>query len=320
VKVQKKESFYLFQDQGVELQAEITNKKDADFVSFTKFNGQPFELSHLDHPLFFKAEAYLYSVGHSSVHVLFSGEDCLFPVFESLRNFSELKGQGRVLFEKDRYDGPISGVLELNGKLYWFDWCMESVGNERSYQEPRIFSLREVSKNEESDLKISIQKLNDLKAELRVVMNPDRYPVNELQKSKQRRIEEIETEIEKVEPELNKLKNIPISAWVDEGVCSSDFAAIQVIHMTKEDSDRYQQWQKDVADALLAEDQKSLNELFKIKQPIQKNEKVIYRVDKTSSDGKVKVILRDHQGQPLPADFWMTGSHDIQDLTHLSAK
>lgn len=97
---------------------------------------------------------------------------------------------------------------------------------------------------------------------------------------------------------------------------SAEFAAIQVINMTKEDSDYYQAWQINVAHALRAEDQRRIDELFS-KRPEAIEENYIFKVYIDNGNGSTKAILRDHQGQPLPSDFWMTSKHSIQDLTHL---
>jgi len=235
---------------------------------------------------------------------------------KNLKLLPEIKGPTKILVALDYYDGPISGFVDISNELYYFDWYMEALEDDDTANGPRIFTLRKAPTDVQPILRIWCKRHEELISELSLLRNPHIFPISDWQKAQLPSPDYVEKILTEHDESMPQIKDLPIMGWMEEG--TSEFAAIQVIHMTKEDSDYYQAWQIDVAHALRAEDQKSIDDLFS-KRPESVGDNYIFKVYIDNGNGSARAVLRDHKGQPLPPDFWMTSKHSTQDLTHLKS-
>lgn len=285
-------------------------------VVFTKLNDSP--ISHVtvnDQALLF-AESQLRLDGYSSFLVGFEGEDPVeFPSVESLASLPKIDTDMVLLYEADRYDGPISGLVEHAGsrQIFWFDWCTESGHGNGS----RVYSLRPVPQETVPQLRCRIKTHNDLSAELHLLELVQQWPVSDRQRSSLRNSVQIQAELDRNQDLLpdSKLRSEVITAWMPD--CMEELAAIKIVWMSKEHSARLENWQKAVALALRSESEQELELLFR--EPAELlTELDLFKVNVPNSDGTSRIIARNHLGQNIGETFWLTANHRIHDFTHLA--
>jgi hypothetical protein len=282
---------------------------------FDEFNGQPLNQSTLCEHALLLAESALRK-RHCTFFYADLGEENLieFPSPEALASLPTISENMTLRLEVDRYDGPISGLVEhsgLDAGIFWFDWCTESGHGESG----RVYSLRRIPFEQEIEVRKKIERLDDLQAELRVLINSQSLPISGRQRKELRTAAQINDELEKLNDSLSieDWRSLLITAWMPE--CIEELAAIRVVWMSHEDSARLEEWELNVAQALARNDQSQLDRLFAApSQAIDENE--IYRVAVAQPSGEARYISRDWRGQPLDESFWLTAKHVIKDLSH----
>jgi hypothetical protein len=306
---------YTFQDGQTQFKARIKEENFGPSVIFFEFNQRPFDQSTITNPLLYAADAFFQSENIHRTWIEFEKREFLFPIYESLKILPELTEDRKIILELDYYDGPIGGVIKTKEDFYHFSWCMNGLKDD-FLDGPRFFALRKIPKEIHADLLAWTEKENELSAEFSVVANPHIYPISDWQKSQMPSLEKLQSTIDEHGKLMPQLDHAPITAWMVE-TGNGQFASLSYVTVTKEESEYFEGWQKDVALALMAEDQLRLDELFKKKPLHLTSERDIYRVNlPLDANGKSRIILRDHLGQTLPANFWMTSFHSVQDLTH----
>ncbi len=305
-----------FQSDKIQIKARLVEENQNIVGTFFEINCKPIEESVLAEPMLFVAEAFLKTERVGYVNMLFKNEEAMFPIFESLKNLPNIDGEGRIVVVLDIYDGPIRGLIEIANDYYLFSWCMEAL-EEGFHKGPRIFYLRKSPKELHSELKVWVDRYLELDSELKIISNPHMYPISDWQKNQMRSSEQLQSLLSNHHEIMPNLECEPIMGWMEE--FGEQFAAIRMIHMTKEESDYYSEWQNNLALALKAEDQNRINKLFE-KRPTSVSDNTIFRTDIKSPDGEILVVLRDSLGQPLPVEFWLLPKHSVHDLTGLAKK
>lgn len=285
-------------------------------VTLISYNDKPFDLISISDPDLLTAEMILKNEGFNFCSIEFEGENYSFPIFETIQNFPEIETGVKILFVADIYDGPISGVIEHLEDLYWYEWCQDSIDPKKTERGMgRIFSLRLLPRELKTSIQEWSERYNELDKDLDLIANPHIWPVSEWQKSKLRSLEDIDSEIKEHQKKCIDGKQFPITAWMHE--MGQQFSGFQTFTLSEEDSNKFQQWQVDVANALRGEDQSALDKLF-LKPSGPQSKWDIYRAD-IIKNGKPFIVLRDYQGKSLPEDFWMTSCYSIQDLTYVNS-
>ena len=310
---------YLFQVGATSFKARVDQKQPKQ-ISFYEFNEKAFDLNSVKNTELLIAENFLRNEGFSWMSIRTGAEEddvVSFPPFETLQSLPCLDERIEITMVMDIYDGPISGLLVHDSEMYWFDWCMDSMIEHLSKDSDfkkngRVFSLRQIGQEQIQPARKWSERYAELSAEMNLVSNPHIYPVSEWQKKQLRTSEEIQADIDKLHGVRDRWELLPISAWTTES--GQQFAAINTFWLSKEDSEKFEQWQQDIALALSVEDQKSLDRLF-LNPPIDLSENEIYRFDLPE-----RIVLRDYRGQALPEKFLMTSRHAIQDYSHTLKK
>lgn len=213
-----------------------------------------------------------------------------------------------LVHDTEYYDGPIAGLFRRGQDLFYFRW-----DHEAAEDDGRVYVLSQLPAELQARTLAWHARHAALRSEYRLVANPHAYPVSDWQRNRLRPLEAIERDLKSHDESCPSWEELPISAWC-QGF-APELAAIQTFTLSAETSRLFQRWQRDVARALADEDQAALDTLFAA-PPVACEPHEIYRVQLAVAGG-VREVLRDHRGQPLPADFEMSAEHSVQWLNGL---
>ncbi len=296
----------------VQVRARVENTQPS-VATFFELDGQPLNQKSICDSSLLLVESELRRIGYTYFLADVGTESSLhFPTVESLASLPRLDQNMKLLVEFDRFDGPISGLVECagtNGNIYWFNWCTDSGHGETE----RVYSLRLIPQEQHAELRGWLLRYNELQSELHVHGASERWPLSYRQKSVMRAPSEIQSDLDQHDSTMPVQEaGLPISAWMPE--CMEELAAIRVIWMSGEDSAKHQQWRKEVAFAMANRDHLQMTRLFG-HPPLSITEYDLFTVTIDASAGNPQLVGCDHMGQPPSEDFWLTAKHQINDLS-----
>lgn len=221
-----------------------------------------------------------------------------------------------VACDLDYYDGPITGLVRRGAELFWFSWHDRGLpDDEDSTVTPRVFTLHALPAEAIPVAEAWVQRCQELSDECRLIANPHVWPISARQRAMQRPLSVVMAEMEAHHEVRPPWEDLPATAWFSEAG-SSAFAAIQTYTLSHQQAADFERWQREVAQALMNEDQPALDGLFR-EPPVPGDPLDLYFVRRRGVDAEGACIVRDWQGQPLSADFIMTARHRVQCLDGL---
>lgn len=300
---------------AIELKAEV-QAKEPNVATFTSLNGRPIDDDLVCDPSLIVAEAELRKAGYTFFCVqLKDGEPVEYPSERSLSVLPMQSENMALLWEADRYDGPISGLVEntQTAEIFWFNWCQDTGHSNQG----RIYSLRSIPKVEHGLIRNTLERVNKLQFEQRLLEIAAQWPISPKQKSTLRTLDQIQSDISKVEEPLqvDKWRCLNIAAWMPE--CMEELAAIRLIYRTHEESAELEKWEVAVAQALSREKFEDLNALFEAR-PKSLTDEDLFIVRKADSSGAERIVACDHRGQEPNSEFILTAKHQINDVTRFA--
>lgn len=238
----------------------------------------------------------------------------------SIAHLPEIPGTELSLAcDVDAYDGPITGLVRRGAELWWFDWLDEDT-TAPGQGALRRYSLHALPADLVPAAETWMAGHQAFAEEFRLVANQHVWPLTDAQRASLRARHVVSAAWEAHGNRRPRWEDLPPTAWFTES--GQDFAAIRTFTLDEADAEAFPRWQREVAQALHAEDQAALDRLFPLRygpsDPLdiyyvsQPGGRQPYSCRVWGREELVPCIVRDWRGQPLPEDFQMTSRHRVQ--------